>query len=42
MDRSFFLARLMGPTFVIIAFGLLMNLGIYENMITEALHTGVL
>jgi hypothetical protein len=42
MDRSLFLARLMGPTFVAIALGMLMNLGLYESMIAEALHTGIL
>ena len=42
MDRSVFLARLMGPTFIAIALGMLINLGMYENMIAEALHTGVL
>ncbi len=42
MDRSLFLARLMGPTFVAIALGMLINLGMYESMIAEALHTGVL
>ena len=42
MDRSLFLARLMGPTFVVIALGILINLGMYESMIAEALHTGVL
>jgi hypothetical protein len=42
MDRSFFLARLMGPTFVVIALGMLINLGMYENMIAEALHPGFL
>ena len=41
MDRSFFLARLMGPTFVVIALGMLINLGTYESMIAEALHPGV-
>jgi hypothetical protein len=41
MDRSFFLARLMGPTFVVIALGMLINLGLYESMIAEALHPGV-
>ena len=41
MDRSFFLARLMGPTFVAIALGMLINLGMYESMIAEALHTGI-
>ena len=38
MDRSLFLARLMGPAFVAVALGLLTNLGMYESMITEALH----
>jgi positive regulator of sigma E activity len=42
MDRSLFLARLMGPTFVVIALGMLINLGTYESMIAEALHTGIL
>jgi len=42
MDRSLFLARLMGPTFVAIALGMLINLGMYESMIAEALHPGVL
>jgi len=42
MDRSLFLARLIGPTFVAIALGMLINLGMYETMIAEALHTGVL
>ncbi|MGA7390560.1 MAG: hypothetical protein WBW99_21915 [Pseudolabrys sp.] len=42
MDRSLFLARLMGPTFVAIALGMLINLGTYESMIAEALHTGIL
>lgn len=41
MDRSLFLARLMGPTFVAIALGMLINLGMYESMIAEALHTGL-
>ena len=42
MDRSLFLARLIGPTFVAIALGMLINLGMYESMIAEALHTGIL
>jgi hypothetical protein len=42
MDRSMFLARLLGPTFVAIALGILINLGMYESMIAEALHTGML
>jgi len=33
MDRSLFLARLIGPTFVVIALGMLINLGMYESMI---------
>ena len=41
MDRSLFLARLMGPTFVAIALGMLINLGMYESMIVEALRTGI-
>jgi hypothetical protein len=41
MDRSLFLARLMGPTFVAIALGMLINLSMYESMIAEALHTGI-
>ena len=39
MDRSLFLARLMGPTFVAIALGIVINLGMYESMIAEALQT---
>jgi positive regulator of sigma E activity len=42
MDRSLFLARLIGPTFVAIALGMLINLGLYESMIAEALHSGIL
>ncbi len=42
MDRSLFLARLVGPTFVAIALGMLINLGVYESMIAEALHPGIL
>ena len=42
MDRSLFLARLLGPTFAAIAFGMLVNLGMYESMIAEALHPGIL
>ena len=42
MDRSLFLAKLMGPTFVAIALGMLINLGMYESMIAEALHAGIL
>jgi hypothetical protein len=32
----------MGPTFVAIALGMLINLGMYERLIVEALHTGIL
>jgi hypothetical protein len=42
MDRSSFLARLIGPTFVVIALGMLINLNIYERMIAEALRPGIL
>jgi hypothetical protein len=42
MDRSLLLAKLMGPTFAVIALGMLINLSMYESMIAEALHTGVL
>ena len=42
MARSLFLARLIGPTFVAIALGMLLNPGAYESMIEEALHTGIL
>jgi len=41
MNRSLFLARLMGPTFVTIAIGMSINLAVYEKMIGEALHTGI-
>ena len=42
MDRSLFLARLIGPAFVVVALGMLINLGMYVSMIAEALHPGVL
>jgi hypothetical protein len=42
MDRSLFLARLIGPTFVAIAGGMLINLNMYESMIAEALRPGIL
>ena len=42
MDRSIFLARLLGPTFAAIALGILINLGMYESMIAETLHPGIL
>jgi hypothetical protein len=41
MNRSLFLAKLMGPTFAAIALGMLANLSMYESMIAEALHTGI-
>ena len=41
MDRSLFIARLIGPTFVAIALGMLINPGMYESMIAEALHPGI-
>ena len=42
MERSSFLARLIGPTSVAIALGMLVNLSTYERMIAEALHPGIL
>ena len=42
MDRSIFLARLLGPTFIAIALGMLINLGMYESMIAEGLRPGIL
>ena len=42
MDRSIFLAKLLGPTFIAIALGMLINLGMYESMIAEALRPGIL
>jgi hypothetical protein len=42
MDQSLFLARLMGPTYVAIALGMLTNLSLYESMIAEGLHSGIL
>jgi hypothetical protein len=42
MDRSLFLARLLGPTFVAIALGMLINLDMYESMIAEGLRLGIL
>ena len=42
MDRSLFLARLIGPTFVVIALGMLINPSMYESMIVEALRPGIL
>jgi hypothetical protein len=37
-----FLARLLGPTFFAIALSMLINLGMYESMVAEALHPGIL
>jgi hypothetical protein len=37
-----FLARLLGPTFAAVSLGMLINLGMYEAMIAEALHFGIL
>jgi hypothetical protein len=31
----------MGPIFIALALGMLANLGMYESMIAEALHTGI-
>ncbi|THK33724.1 hypothetical protein EHS39_34440 [Ensifer sp. MPMI2T] len=42
MERSRILARIVGPTFVAVAFGMLINLGMYETMIAEGLRPGVL
>ena len=42
MDRSLFLARLIGPTFVAIAVGMLINLNMYESMIAETLRPSIL
>ena len=40
MDRSIFLARTLRPTFIAIALGMLINLGMYESMIAEVLRPG--
>ena len=37
MDRSRFPARLIGPTFVAIALGMLIDLGMYESTIADGL-----
>ena len=42
MDRSLFLSRLLGPTFVAVAVGMLINRDAYRGMILEALHFGIL
>ncbi|MCA1409232.1 hypothetical protein I6F26_33835 [Ensifer sp. IC3342] len=42
MERSVFLARIVGPTFIAVAFGMLINHRMYETMIAEALRPGIL
>lgn len=42
LDRSLFISRLLGPTFVAIAVGMLVNVGMYERMIADALQFGAL
>jgi len=42
LDRSLFLSRLLGPTFVAVAVGMLINRDAYRGMILEALHFGIL
>ncbi|RWM06503.1 hypothetical protein [Mesorhizobium sp.] len=42
MERSLFLARIVGPTFVAAALGMLINLDMYETMIAEGLRPGIL
>lgn len=42
MDRSLLVARLLGPTFAAVSLGMLINVGMYETMIAEALHFGIL
>ncbi|OWV99802.1 hypothetical protein [Rhizobium sp. R693] len=42
MERSLFLARLLGPTFLAVALGMLVNLSMYETIIAEGLHAGIL
>ena len=41
IDR-YFLPELLGPTFIAIALGMLINLGMYESMIAEGLRPGIL
>jgi hypothetical protein len=42
-DGSFDISRqLLGPTFAAIALGILINIGMYESMIAEALRPGIL
>ena len=38
----YFLPELLGPTFIAIALGMLINLGMYESMIAEGLRPGIL
>lgn len=42
MERSLFLAKLLGPTFVAVALGMLLNLGLYQTIIAEGLRGGIL
>ena len=42
MQSSMFLARLLGPLFIVIGVGMLVNQSIYEMMIGEFLHSSAL
>ncbi|MET3756146.1 hypothetical protein [Rhizobium binae] len=42
MERSLFLAKLLGPTFVAVSLGMMLNLGLYQTIIAEGLHAGIL
>jgi hypothetical protein len=42
MQRSLFLARLLGPLFIVIAVGMLANQGLYHAMIGEFLESDAL
>lgn len=42
MERSLFLAKLLGPTFAAVALGMLLNLDLYRTIIAEGLHVGIL
>ena len=42
MTSSIFLAKLLGPLFVVIGVGMLVNQGVYEAMIGEFLHSSAL
>lgn len=42
LDRTLFISRLIGPAFVIIAAGMLINVDLYNTMIAEALHPVIL